>query len=77
MADKFKWDKIPKNPKGFVYYPGIPSPIVRKMVAEAETIKLREEYKARIQWQKTPANDGRLNQIEEHLNQIEYLTAEL
>ena len=77
MPRKFKWEQIPKTRKGFVNYMAIPSPIVRRMVADAEIKKLQEEYSARIQWIEQPENENRIKHIERQLNHIEYIVSEL
>ena len=73
MGDKFKWNKIPTTSKGFVNYELIPSPIVRRMVADAEIIKLTEEHKARTKWDSTNFNTGRIKNLEERIKHIDRL----
>ena len=73
MSEKFDWKKVPTNQQGFVEYDHIPSPPIRRMVAEAERIKVSEEYKARIQWNRSGSNQARLMALEVRLQLIDQI----
>lgn len=74
---QFKWQEIPKNRVGYVDYQSIPSPMVRRLVGEAEKVKLKEEYKARIKWTLTAANVTAIRKIEYQLQSIENMLCDL
>lgn len=74
---QFKWKEIPKNYLGYVDYQSIPSPVVKRLVGEAEKVKLREEYNARIKWSLTDANKAAIQKIEYQLQSIENMLCDL
>ena len=76
MNKKFRWNQIPKTPLGFVDYRVIPSHPIRVMVGEAELVKLKEEYKAKVQWVQTKAVSERLDSIEKQINYIDEVVLE-